>query len=134
MITSVVVIVDVALKSFVMYVMLLATTCKNSSFSLGLSNVTVCSSNHKNKHVSLFTNWNLVVPPPPRSAFTVTCRWQQAIAVALLSFFISSVVSADEYSTFVDQRIPHRNDKMEYEHDMITDFQVLYAGDMVPVL
>jgi hypothetical protein len=23
---------------------------------------------------------------------------------------------------------------MEYEHDMITDFQVLYAGDMVPVL
>jgi hypothetical protein len=55
--------VDVALQPFVIYVMLVAGTCKTSSFAPGLVSVTVCLSDLKNKHISLFTKWILVLAP-----------------------------------------------------------------------
>ena len=63
MLTSMEVIADVALQPFVVYVMLVAGTPNTSSFAPGLINVTHCLSNLKNKHVSLFTKWILVLPP-----------------------------------------------------------------------
>lgn len=62
-ITSVEVLVDVALQPFDIYVMLVADTYKTISFAPGLVSVKFVHNTSKNKHVSLFTKRNLVLAP-----------------------------------------------------------------------